>query len=47
VKPADPADWVDEAARQQPERVFLRTETGRELNYAALRAAYRSLYRPD
>ena len=31
--PADPADWVDGAALRHPERVFLRTETGRELNY--------------
>jgi malonyl-CoA/methylmalonyl-CoA synthetase len=37
VKPANPADWIDDAAQRYPQRVFLRTETGRELNYAALR----------
>lgn len=32
-----PADWVDDADREYPQRVFLRTDTGRELNYASLR----------
>jgi|SRR5450631_2869377 malonyl-CoA/methylmalonyl-CoA synthetase len=33
----DPADWVDNAVRRQPQRVFLRTPQGRALSYAALR----------
>jgi malonyl-CoA/methylmalonyl-CoA synthetase len=32
-----PADWIEVAAREHPERVFLRTESGREWSYAALR----------
>lgn len=36
MKPADPADWVDEAARRYPERVFLKADTGRELSYRSL-----------
>ncbi len=33
----DPADWIDDAVRRQPQRVFLRTPQGRALSYAALR----------
>jgi malonyl-CoA/methylmalonyl-CoA synthetase len=33
----DPADWVDDAARHRPHRLFLKTPTGRQLSYAALR----------
>jgi malonyl-CoA/methylmalonyl-CoA synthetase len=33
---SDPADWVERAARDQPQRSFLRTPTGRELTYASL-----------
>jgi malonyl-CoA/methylmalonyl-CoA synthetase len=33
---ADPADWVESAARDQPHRVFLKTPAGRELSYASL-----------
>ncbi len=34
---ADPADWIESAARDQPQRPFLRTPAGRELSYASLR----------
>jgi len=34
---ADPADWVERAARDQPHRPFLETAEGRQLNYASLR----------
>ncbi|MGC1524245.1 MAG: AMP-binding protein [Steroidobacteraceae bacterium] len=33
---ADPAEWIDSAARSQPQRLFLKTSAGRELTYAAL-----------
>jgi malonyl-CoA/methylmalonyl-CoA synthetase len=33
----DPAAWVERAAREHPERVFLRTPAGRALSYAELR----------
>ncbi|MEP6883254.1 MAG: AMP-binding protein [Gammaproteobacteria bacterium] len=32
----DPAVWIDSAARDHPNRLFLKTPAGRELNYAAL-----------
>ena len=32
----DPAEWIESAARHQPQRPFLRTPAGRELSYAAL-----------
>jgi malonyl-CoA/methylmalonyl-CoA synthetase len=34
----DPADWVETAAREQPQRPFLITPAGRELSYASLLA---------
>jgi malonyl-CoA/methylmalonyl-CoA synthetase len=34
----DPADWIARAAREHPQRVFLRTPAGRALSYAALEA---------
>jgi malonyl-CoA/methylmalonyl-CoA synthetase len=34
---ADPAEWVESAARDQPHRAFLKTPAGRELSYASLR----------
>ena len=37
MKPANPADWIEAAAREHPERVFIKTETGPEMSYAALR----------
>jgi malonyl-CoA/methylmalonyl-CoA synthetase len=33
---ADPADWIETAARDHPQRIFLRTPAGAELSYAAL-----------
>ena len=33
---ADPADWVEKGARDQPRRMFLTTPGGREYSYAAL-----------
>jgi malonyl-CoA/methylmalonyl-CoA synthetase len=33
----DPAAWVESAARDQPQRLFLKTPAGRELTYASLR----------
>jgi malonyl-CoA/methylmalonyl-CoA synthetase len=33
---ADPSDWIDASAHQQPQRPFLRTPAGREITYAAL-----------
>jgi malonyl-CoA/methylmalonyl-CoA synthetase len=33
----DPADWVEEAARNQPQRLFLTSPAGRRYSYAALR----------
>jgi len=33
----DPANWIDNAALNQPQRSFLRTPQGRELSYLALR----------
>jgi malonyl-CoA/methylmalonyl-CoA synthetase len=33
---SEPADWVERAARDQPQRSFLRTPTGREITYASL-----------
>jgi malonyl-CoA/methylmalonyl-CoA synthetase len=35
--PGDPADWIEDAAREHPRRTFLRTPTGAELSYAQLR----------
>ena len=32
----DPADWVDDAARKHPRRLFLKTAAGRQCSYAAL-----------
>jgi malonyl-CoA/methylmalonyl-CoA synthetase len=32
----DPASWVDHAARNHPQRIFLKTPAGRNLNYRAL-----------
>jgi malonyl-CoA/methylmalonyl-CoA synthetase len=32
----DPADWIDDGARREPHRPFLRTPEGRELSYAGL-----------
>lgn len=34
---ADPADWIESAARDQPHRIFLTTPAGREVSYASLR----------
>jgi malonyl-CoA/methylmalonyl-CoA synthetase len=34
----DPAEWIARAAREHPQRVFLRTPAGRALSYAALEA---------
>jgi malonyl-CoA/methylmalonyl-CoA synthetase len=34
----DPADWIESAARDQPDRVFLETPAGRVVDYAALHA---------
>ena len=36
--PADPAEWIDFAARNHPHRIFLKTPAGRQLSYAALAA---------
>src|ERR1700730_4728045 len=33
----DPADWIERAARNHPDRLFLTTPQGRRYNYAALR----------
>src|SRR3984957_11687726 len=33
---SDPADWVESAARDQSDRIFLITPDGREINYASL-----------
>jgi malonyl-CoA/methylmalonyl-CoA synthetase len=33
----DPSDWIDSAAREQPDRPFLRTPGRRAMNYASLR----------
>jgi len=33
----DPADWVDDAARDRPRELFLKTPAGRQYSYAALR----------
>jgi malonyl-CoA/methylmalonyl-CoA synthetase len=33
----DPSEWVDAAAREQPQRLFLKTPAGREISYQALR----------
>jgi malonyl-CoA/methylmalonyl-CoA synthetase len=33
----DPAEWIESAARNQPNRSFLKTPTGRDLSYASLR----------
>jgi acyl-coenzyme A synthetase/AMP-(fatty) acid ligase len=35
---ADPADWVDNAARDHPAQVFLKTPAGRHYSYASLRS---------
>jgi malonyl-CoA/methylmalonyl-CoA synthetase len=32
----DPADWIESAARDQPRRPFLKTPSGREIDYASL-----------
>src|SRR5258708_4792010 len=34
---ADPSDWIERAARDYPDRLFLATPAGRRYNYAALR----------
>lgn len=34
----DPANWVDQAARDHPRRLFLKTPAGRNLDYLALHA---------
>jgi malonyl-CoA/methylmalonyl-CoA synthetase len=33
----DPADWVDDAARDHPQQLFLKTLAGRQYSYASLR----------
>src|ERR1700730_5793730 len=33
----DPADWIERAARNHPDRLFLTTPQGRRYDYAALR----------
>src|ERR1700733_9537063 len=33
---SDPAQWIETAARSQPQRLFLKTSAGRDLSYAAL-----------
>jgi malonyl-CoA/methylmalonyl-CoA synthetase len=33
----DPADWIESAARDQPQRLFIKTPAGRELSYTELR----------
>jgi malonyl-CoA/methylmalonyl-CoA synthetase len=33
---SDPAEWIESAARSQPQRLFLKTSAGRDLSYAAL-----------
>ncbi len=33
----DPADWIEAAARDRPQRPFLLTPSGQELSYASLR----------
>ena len=33
----DPADWIDDAARNHPSRIFLKTQGGRQFTYASLR----------
>lgn len=33
----DPADWVDDAARNHPHRLFLKTPTGAQCSYESLR----------
>ena len=35
---SDPADWIESAARDQADRLFLRTALGRQISYAALRS---------
>jgi len=37
VSDSDPAEWIESAARNQPDRSFLKTPAGRELSYASLR----------
>jgi malonyl-CoA/methylmalonyl-CoA synthetase len=37
IPATDPAEWIDSAARELPNRSFLKTPTGRELSYSALR----------
>jgi malonyl-CoA/methylmalonyl-CoA synthetase len=36
VSSIDPADWIESAARDQPDRPFIKTPAGGELSYAAL-----------
>jgi malonyl-CoA/methylmalonyl-CoA synthetase len=33
----DPADWIDDGARNHPSRLFLKTQSGRQFTYASLR----------
>jgi hypothetical protein len=35
---ADPADWVERAARNQPSQLFLKTPAGRHCSYASMRS---------
>jgi malonyl-CoA/methylmalonyl-CoA synthetase len=35
---ADPADWIEHAARDHPAQVFIKTLAGRDYSYAALRS---------
>ena len=37
----DPAEWIESAARDQPQRPFLQTPSGPELSYASLRVQSR------
>jgi malonyl-CoA/methylmalonyl-CoA synthetase len=37
IDDTDPAEWIESAARHQPDRSFLKTPTGRDLTYASLR----------
>src|SRR5271168_1890316 len=32
----DPAEWIESAARDQPQRTFLKTPDGQEITYAGL-----------
>jgi malonyl-CoA/methylmalonyl-CoA synthetase len=36
MSPNNPADWIESAARDQPQRIFLQTPAGRAMSYAGL-----------